>query len=86
MYKRQEIRLPSELMEKGAAMKKRNIRLTDYPSAILMLFFAFLYFSLFAGGFLSIYNLTSILVQSVIPCILVLGVAIVVISGGWISP
>ena len=63
-------------------MKKRNIRLTDYPSAILMLFFAFLYFSIFAGGFLSIYNLTSILVQSVIPCILVLGVAIVVISGG----
>ena len=63
-------------------MKKKNIHLTDYPSATIMLLVVFLYFSVFARGFLSAYNLTSILVQSVIPGVLVLGVAMVIISGG----
>ena len=62
-------------------MKKRNISFGDIPSAVLMLIVIFLYFSLFAGGFLSLYNLNSILVQSIIPCVLVLGVSVVIISG-----
>ena len=63
-------------------MKKRKLSLSVFPSAIVICAVELIYFSLFARQFLSIGNIANVMTQSVIPCMLVVGVAIVVISGG----
>ncbi|MBQ5952016.1 MAG: ABC transporter permease [Lachnospiraceae bacterium] len=63
-------------------MKKNRFHLTDLPSAVIIFLVVFVYFSVSANGFFSGYNFASILTQSVIPCLLVLGVAIVIMSAG----
>ncbi len=63
-------------------MRKNRFHLTDLPSAVIIFIVVFVFFAVSAGGFFSAYNLASILTQSVIPCLLVLGVAIVIMSAG----
>ena len=61
---------------------KRNINFSDFPSAIVIFVVAVIYFAFTAPRFLSMVNIYNLLTQSVIPCLLVVGVAMVIISGG----
>lgn len=63
-------------------MKKHRVDISDFPSAIIIIAAAIIYFMLCAPNFLSGRNLTNLFIQTTIPCMLVVGVAIIIMSGG----
>lgn len=61
---------------------KLKINFINIPSAVYIFIVSFILFSVLEKNFLTAYNLTNILTQSSILCVVGLGVMIVIISGG----
>lgn len=60
----------------------RRFRFSDYPSVIVIFAIEVICFAFLAPNFLTFGNVTNVFIQATIPCLLVIGVATVIVSGG----
>ncbi len=63
-------------------IRKFKVNFINVPSTVYIFVVSFLLFTLTENNFFTTYNLTNILAQSAILCVIGLGVMIVIISGG----